>query len=169
MSSFLNNNRLWVMLVVLLLVAAFAIPTIQRKWGGPTPEMVAAANTGWETSFDAAAAKSNDTRKPILIDFTADWCPPCQFMKYDVFLDQSVQTTLQDKVIPLRADVTSQGSNGMALARQYDVQATPTLLVVDAQGNILARQVGAMSARDFKSWLAEHAMAVPASASAAAR
>ena len=169
MSSFFQNNRLWVMLVVLLVVAAFAIPTLQRKLGSPTPEMIAAASAGWETSFDAAASKSTATGKPILIDFTADWCPPCQFMKYDVFLDDAVKTTLQDKVIPLRADVTSQSSNGMPLAQRYDVQATPTLLVVDAQGNILARQVGAMSARDFNNWLSQHAVASSASASAVAR
>lgn len=169
MTSFLNNNRLWVMLVVLLVIAAFALPTLQRRLSSPTPEMIAAANTGWETSFDAAASKSIDSSKPILIDFTADWCPPCQFMKYDVFLNDAVKNTLREKVIPLRADVTSQSSNGMPLAQRYDVQATPTLLLVDADGNLLARQVGAMSARDFNAWLSEHAVAPAASASAAAR
>src|SRR5690606_191277 len=43
-----------------------------------------ASSIGWRTDFDAALVEAARTNRPLLVDFTADWCPPCHVMKHEV-------------------------------------------------------------------------------------
>ena len=85
-------------------------------------------------SYDAAVAESNRTGKPILLDFNAEWCPPCQALKREVFDDGSYGPEIQLAVIPVSVvDRTrEEGTNPAdieSLQRRFDVEAFPTLVV----------------------------------------
>jgi|GEM_PF-5592502 len=151
-ASSTGMNRLWALLIVVCLGAAVVITIINRKAQAPTEQQRALAAQGWETSFEQAAQRSVAEGKPILVDFTADWCPPCQYMKYQIFTLDRVMQARADRFISLRADITSRSSPGMPMAMQYEIQATPTLLILDAQGRELARQVGALDESSLLKW-----------------
>ena len=69
-----------------------------------------AVNQGESTiiPFDFKAFKNDlDSGKNILVDFTADWCPNCQYNTHYVFTDKSIQEKLKTKgVIFYEADIT---------------------------------------------------------------
>jgi len=60
----------------------------------------------WYASFAEAQAAAIEQNKPMMIDFTADWCSACKEMDKSVFRDEQVIQSAKD-VIAVRVDLTS--------------------------------------------------------------
>ncbi|MBT9311258.1 thioredoxin [Leptothoe kymatousa] len=78
------------------------------------------------------------SEKPMLVDFYATWCGPCQLMSGIL---QQVKGQLQDQVQIVKID-TDKYPN---VASQYQVHALPTM-VLFKDGQIVDRIEGALSA-----------------------
>lgn len=98
----------------------------------------------WRTDYDAALAEAGTADKPVLLTFTAGWCPPCRVMKHEVWPDQQVRALANDRFVPVLVDLDRPDSR--RLIQRYNVSGIPTIIVVDAQGEVL-RQSGFL-ARD---------------------
>lgn len=77
----------------------------------------------------------SNTGKPILVDFYADWCMPCQKMK-PVF--DSLKNVYGENIDFLSMDVDKHGE----LAGKYRVEAIPCLVFIAPDGTELYRLVG---------------------------
>lgn len=60
--------------------------------------------------------------KPVLVDFSAEWCGPCKTMK--TILDE-VKRSVGDVVTVLKVDV----DKNRQLAMRYGIQSVPTLML----------------------------------------
>jgi thioredoxin len=78
---------------------------------------------------------------PVLVDFYADWCGPCQMM---VPILEQVNNQLKDRLRIVKID-TEKYAN---LATQYQISALPTL-VLFKQGQPVDRIEGAMQAQQL--------------------
>jgi thioredoxin 1 len=84
--------------------------------------------------------------KPVLVDFWAEWCPPCKAM--DPILDQ-LSVELAEKVKIVKLDVDSNPSTVV----RYNVRAMPTLIVFK-NGEPVDFKVGAGQSRaQLTKWL----------------
>lgn len=108
---------------------------------------------GWLTNYPEALQRSQQTGKPMLIDFSADWCPPCRAMKRDVFSIHEVGEYLRAHYVPLAVDLTSPDGPANDLSNQHRIEAIPTLIVLTADGQTLSRHTGGMSASELVKWL----------------
>jgi len=95
-----------------------------------------------------AAAKAN--KKPVMLDFYADWCLSCQEMDHNTFKDPHLQNTLNQFVL-LRSDVTADDDADRALEKKLDVIAPPTIVFFDCNGNEVSseRIVGEVGPKDL--------------------
>lgn len=94
---------------------------------------VPANHIAWAKDLPAAMTQAQQRSLPLLLYFTADWCPPCRQMKREVWPDDAVQQLVNSSTIPLYIDVDEQSD----LAQQYAVQSIPTLIIADASGRPL--------------------------------
>ena len=76
--------------------------------------------------------------KPVLIDFSAEWCQPCKMM--GPILKQ-VASEMGDKIRILKVDV----DRNPAIAQKWAIRGVPTLMVFK-NGKQLFRQSGVIQA-----------------------
>ena len=134
------------MILVLVAIAAASPFLLARGKGNDLVQ--------WRGDFEAAKAEAKSTGRLLLIDFTADWCGPCRTMKRETFSSDRVAKALESYV-PVMVDLSSRTGPGTVVASQFGVSAIPTLMIVDADGNVLRKQVGGMGPDLFLEWLAE--------------
>lgn len=84
---------------------------------------------------------------PIIIDFYADWCGPCQMMK-PVF--EAVSSEYEGKLKFLKLDTQSEQN----LAMRFGVQGIPAFSLV-SDGREVGRFVGYMDEETFKNKIDE--------------
>jgi thiol:disulfide interchange protein len=105
----------------------------------------------WRTDFQAASAEARQSNKPMLLDFTADWCGPCQEMRRTTWSDPHVAEVLKN-YIPVQINIDDHAD----LANQFTVHGIPHLALLNSQGDVVRSSEGLLSSEDFLAWLSAH-------------
>ncbi len=108
------------------------------------------ARVNAEQVYQRALADARARGLPLLLDFGAVWCPPCQRMDAELFLT-SPRPSVVDAFVVARLDVDDPSS--WALKDRYDVTGYPTVLAVDLDGKVLGRQIGYQNVDATVAWL----------------
>ena len=117
------------MLLTVLLVAGCGVGAAVPS--GPIPP--------WRSDIVAAQDEASKAGRPMLLRFTASWCPPCQEMERSVWPTPEAQAALAP-VAAIKVDVDDPAAE--TLARTYGIQGIPALVLVDASGREIARATG---------------------------
>jgi thioredoxin 1 len=88
-----------------------------------------------------------NSNKPVLVDFSAEWCGPCKMMKPIL---EKVKADLGDSATIIKVDVDKDVDKNQSAANAYRIQGVPTLIVFK-HGKPMWRQSGVVQADQLKS------------------
>jgi len=105
----------------------------------------------WLHDIDQGLATAQQVNRPLMIDFTAEWCPPCQKMEKETFSDPQVIAKAAHFVM-VRIDVDQQ----KAVAEKYNGNAAkyggigiPNILFLSQQAQELRHIIGFHTAEEL--------------------
>ena len=128
--------------LITLFVAALMLPAFASEFPEGSPK--------FGTNYETALATAKKEGKPIILVFSAAWCPPCQSMKKNVYPSAEVKP-LHDKFIWAYLD-TDEEVNAKA-AEKYGVQGIPHVQFLSSSGKAVDKLIGGVPPPEFAATL----------------
>jgi len=111
-------------------------------------------------SLDIPLQTSKKENRPILIFFTSDGCGPCLYMERTVFTDSLVKDFYEKNFICCKSHIKResgvQSNQTLKLNKsisdfmeEFDVNGTPSFIIIDSEGKLIHKKTGSMSANEF--------------------
>ena len=107
--------------------------TAKLPGAGASAEQI--AKLAWQPYTEKALEDALKEGKPILIDFTAEWCGACKELEKYTFTDPRVRE-ISGKFALLRFDATEESPALDNLRARYQILGLPTLLFYDGKGKL---------------------------------
>jgi thiol:disulfide interchange protein DsbD len=120
---------------------------------GGARERARAATFAWQHDYDAAVALARAEKRPMIIDFWADWCTACTELDRNVWGDPRVRAEAS-RFVALKLDGTDGSDQFNAIVDRFGVVGLPTVVLLDPQGREAPdRVLGAVPADEMISRL----------------
>jgi thiol:disulfide interchange protein DsbD len=90
----------------------------------------------WEHDEKVAVEKAKAEGRPLLIDFTAEWCAACKEIAKETFSDPRVmQKAMAARFVAVKIDATNEDDTQVdAVKSKYKVVGLPTVVLYDSTG-----------------------------------
>lgn len=137
--SALHHIRKGLMLAMLVVgigyvvLAAFELrPYIRQRISG-TASINQIQKLEWQPYSETLLAESAKNKKPVIIDFWADWCAACHELEEHTFTDIRVRA-LAGNFTLLKFDATKNSEELSQLKKRYNIQGLPTIIFINSHG-----------------------------------
>jgi thiol:disulfide interchange protein DsbD len=108
-----------------LVLAVILIGTLLMRGPGVT----------WQAYSDELLSEAQRLKRPVIIDFYADWCAPCRELDEVTFHDREVVDQAKRDFIMIKVDLTRKGNPAHEqLLTRYGVKGVPTVVFLDRRG-----------------------------------
>lgn len=125
---------------IILLIGILILPFLAKS----QEEGVIFRNLTYAEALTAAAAEN----KPVFLECYAHWCNPSKRMNDVVFKLPEAGAYFNGDFICVRYNTEADGYK--ELKKQFNLHAYPTFLLIDAEGTILHRVVGAFELKELQ-------------------
>ncbi len=137
-----GKDRLWkaagiVFLVLgICYVAKFAVEDEGDEIRQNIPEI----GIQWMTDEAAALARAGEEKKPVMMDFSAEWCAACKKLERETFTDPAV-IAASGRFVCVRIDCTNTADpRARDMQKKYNIIGLPTILFLNSEGQTVQNQ-----------------------------
>ncbi len=123
----------------------------------------AKANVPWRTDYEQARNDAVRDDQFVLLNFTgSDWCQPCMMLDREIFSEEWFAQFVEGRAALVKLDFPrhkeqsdAERERNEALAREYQIEGFPSIIILDPEGDEVARQTGFQpgAADDYRDWL----------------
>jgi thiol:disulfide interchange protein DsbD len=122
--------------ILLLLPAIFYMRSLVR-WDGvfrPGHDLER-PRVEWILSHEEGLKFAKNSGRPVMIEFYADWCPPCRALDSKFFRREDI-IRISYQLVPVRLDATVSSSEVENAVEQYRVVGWPTIVFLSPHGEV---------------------------------
>jgi thiol:disulfide interchange protein len=94
-------------------------------------------------NLSSVLEQAQKEKKPVFIEFYADWCAPCKILEQEVFTQKPTYSYLNKNFINYSVDFASE--SGKRIASIFEVSTLPTIIFVNPQGVLLERKTNGIT------------------------
>jgi thioredoxin:protein disulfide reductase len=108
----------------LALALILAVPALSSNHG-----------VSWQPYSDGVLAQARQNGQPVILEFSAGWCPSCRELEKTVFTNPEVIKSAKSDFVMVKVDLTRRDNPAyQRLVDEYGVRGVPTVVFLDAQG-----------------------------------
>ena len=137
-------------LITLLIIGAVIMKLLGSLDQSLTPGADKGAPGGFQTRYETALSLAKSSSKPLVVVFSASWCPPCQQMKNEVYPSPEV-APYKSQFVWAYLDVDDPANQ--AAAQKFGVRGIPHIAFLNPQGTEIDTTTGGMPPSAFASKL----------------
>lgn len=100
-----------------------------------------------KSSVEEAQKKAQQEHKLIFMDCYTTWCGPCKMLSKKIFTKDTVGNYFNQRFINIKVDMET--TEGKELAKRYNIKSYPTLLLLNPDGTLVHKIIGAVSAYEL--------------------
>lgn len=149
------NKRLIIIAGIIVFFGVFLYSSLT----GVKPQIIENAPE-WRV-LEAAQKEASEKNKLILLDVYEVGCKYCRAMEREVYPDSTVRVVIDQGYIPVKLDGNSEeliSFNGKEMqskefAQSKGAYAFPTVIILNAEGNVLKKRTGFMNIDELRQFL----------------
>jgi thiol:disulfide interchange protein len=115
-----------------------------------SPEAASPEEVRWRKDYAEAIRESERLKRPVVLQFTAPWCVQCRRMFAQTWRDARIVKQMNKEFIALVVDAEEHAR----VAKELQVQALPTTIIVSADRKTVKRLAGYQTADELRKQLA---------------